>query len=1434
MTCLLAKQNEIRVHISAENQEFVNKMKEIIDLVKDTKTKTEQNAPKIPEPTGLVSGLVKASALIGSVYAGLTKLKEVAESFIGTGFKFNQTMETGKLGIGGILMSMTKINGRQLELNEALELSNELLNRIQISAAKIGLPADEMMSAFQSVIGPGLSAKMTLEELVNFVPTATKAVKTMLGSMANEMQVTQELRAMISGDIDMNAQVSRSLGITRQGVEEAKQTAGGLFNYLMEKMSGFKAIAVEWPNTMTGALEKFKTSYSQASGSVFEKSFDKAKDKLNELTDKLFVVNKETKLIEFNPELLNTLESLADNAILLTEKIITVGNTVIPYLGSPLQIVGNILKFIVDNVYGVTTALGTWIVIQRMITLFELARTRLVELRTAAATAMATTTGGATTATVAVGRLETALFAVKTAIRGLASATLWGAIAVAAGVAVEKIVEHFDKIDQKKKKLSEQTDKNLGWLSAGHEGNADSVSSGENDPWGGISYGKWQFSSKQGTADKFVDWLIANGWEAGNFLKYGENVNAGIPAHEVQVGTEEFESLWHQAFEKFGDSFENAQRSFMKENYYDPFRDLLKENMGLDADARSKALKEVLISTSVQHGLGGAQEIMANAANIAGVPNASWLTDEQLIPYIYEARRKAFPQDKARYDEEEPEAMQYLAMNPQKSSLGKVNLGDIEVKAQEAAEAEIKKSQNALKLATQQMQANAELEKAAITKKLENLEYEKENLGIIEYAKQKAQLQYDQAKIDVDVAQGKKDLINNALYKEKEDKTIDLDKAENEIKVAAQKLSDFGENVADVNRILGKFSEEGTTWKRSEADNPDIDGLKDPAKNAISMLGDYFYKLTGQQLTVSSGLRNWGGHVSGLKFDVVDDAANTLLEDNVNGIRDAIVSYARSLGIKVLNAYEGDEGPDAPGHLDFDATDFNISLEAKAKKHIGNAHSKVGKEIYDGILQLYQDADEIIQKLNEAKGDIASSQKEQLNKKYNELISKFSKAGLTELADKVKELKAIEFNNIDFAQTQKDLENANTDLVNYQEELLNDITDGSKTSGDATQNLIDKHHELFDKYLSQLKEQLDIAISSGNREKVYQIRAEMKTIVDKITDGIQAILKRIDDNLDDEITRLNANLDLTNMQRDDAIEAARRKAAANKVVTLNERLNDLQEKSSKMSDEDKLQYKEDNNGLDIDHEILVIEKQIELNQELSKTPSLLDNIHRSSKQAFEDGLLDFLERGILECENLGDAFRNLAITILQAIQKVYSEALTKNIMQALGLGNSKTPGRPSIGGKAVQGPLRVDGTFAEGGRVEGPGTETSDSILARLSRGEFVINAAAVRKIGLHNLERINTGDIYNLRIPMPKFATGGYVGQVGARSAEKGMSVFGKTIGTNVSAKAHVNFTVVRNEAEALKYALSTREGADIMLNWNKQNGMLLSRTYDLTRRRR
>ena len=49
---------------------------------------------------------------------------------------------------------------------------------------------------------------------------------------------------------------------------------------------------------------------------------------------------------------------------------------------------------------------------------------------------------------------------------------------------------------------------------------------------------------------------------------------------------------------------------------------------------------------------------------------------------------------------------------------------------------------------------------------------------------------------------------------------------------------------------------------------------------------------------------------------------------------------------------------------------------------------------------------------------------------------------------------------------------------------------------------------------------------------------------------------------------------------------------------------------------------------------------------------------------------------------------------------------------------------------------RVNGIA--GGKVTGPGTETSDSVPAQLSAGEYVLNAEAVKHFGLDRLNKMN------------------------------------------------------------------------------------------------
>lgn len=130
---------------------------------------------------------------------------------------------------------------------------------------------------------------------------------------------------------------------------------------------------------------------------------------------------------------------------------------------------------------------------------------------------------------------------------------------------------------------------------------------------------------------------------------------------------------------------------------------------------------------------------------------------------------------------------------------------------------------------------------------------------------------------------------------------------------------------------------------------------------------------------------------------------------------------------------------------------------------------------------------------------------------------------------------------------------------------------------------------------------------------------------------------------------------------------------------------------------------------------------------------------------------------IVNSRNLGEVFSNVARQIIADLAAIaVRQSITEPLARMLfGGGNGVTVGAKAVGASqgAAQGAswlTKIAGFlgFAGGGRVSGPGSEKSDSILARLSNGEFVINAEQTRK-HLPLLEMINGGRL-------PGFANGG------------------------------------------------------------------------------
>lgn len=170
-----------------------------------------------------------------------------------------------------------------------------------------------------------------------------------------------------------------------------------------------------------------------------------------------------------------------------------------------------------------------------------------------------------------------------------------------------------------------------------------------------------------------------------------------------------------------------------------------------------------------------------------------------------------------------------------------------------------------------------------------------------------------------------------------------------------------------------------------------------------------------------------------------------------------------------------------------------------------------------------------------------------------------------------------------------------------------------------------------------------------------------------------------------------------------------------------------------------------------------------IEKDLKITPAL--DVQKTQK-IFQDGLNSFTDRPKLAVQVDPDSLKALDVnaagdappleveTVLDEGSVAQLDGSIESVIERLkamavvpvSLDVSES-GASSTGSKGLPG-------YASGGRIRGPGTGTSDSVIIRASNGEYMLRAAAVQKYGTNLLDNMNG-------LKLPKFADGGLIGQV-------------------------------------------------------------------------
>lgn len=341
----MAKVTETRVKIS------------LTDAMSGPLRKIEGEATATSKAVTNLSSSLKNYASIGAQMAagafGFSALSDSIGQLVSSGLQFNKAMETNAVGMAGILTSMTTINGKNMEWNQALKASQGIIKGLNEDALKTAATSEELVGTFRALLGPGLGAGMKIDEIQKLTTTGVNAVKS-LG--LSGPQLIQELRDLVQGGITpASSTLATALGLTDADIKAAKASSGGLFNFLMERLKGFERAAQETPKTIAGMEDQLKEGFSKAMSIAVKPVQEKYKELMQQTSGLLFTDN-----LGINEDLTNKLQTAGQHVANMVEDFKSMGEIVAPIVVPAVEALGTVLGIVLDNAGKITLAFAAW------------------------------------------------------------------------------------------------------------------------------------------------------------------------------------------------------------------------------------------------------------------------------------------------------------------------------------------------------------------------------------------------------------------------------------------------------------------------------------------------------------------------------------------------------------------------------------------------------------------------------------------------------------------------------------------------------------------------------------------------------------------------------------------------------------------------------------------------------------------------------------------------------------------------------------------------------------------------------------------------------------------------------------------------------------------------------------------------------------------
>jgi hypothetical protein len=212
---------------------------------------------------------------------GALALTEALKASAKAGIMFNAQLEDTQLGLAGIYR---QFRPKEFEnLDSALAKSAKTVEQLKKAALETTATFGDLLTGYQSIAGAAFAAGIPIERQVRLTQMLSQAVS---GLGLPSWQLAQEGRALLTGNIDHNAMVARTLGITNEQVSKAK-AQGRLYEFIEQRLKGLNEAGARANQTFSGQWSNLQDRLQQMFGQAGEPAFNALKGAFVQISEAL-------------------------------------------------------------------------------------------------------------------------------------------------------------------------------------------------------------------------------------------------------------------------------------------------------------------------------------------------------------------------------------------------------------------------------------------------------------------------------------------------------------------------------------------------------------------------------------------------------------------------------------------------------------------------------------------------------------------------------------------------------------------------------------------------------------------------------------------------------------------------------------------------------------------------------------------------------------------------------------------------------------------------------------------------------------------------------------------------------------------------------------------------------------------------------------------